>query len=506
MKRLVVLFIALNVIFYLDAQNITDGLRYSKEEIFGTARYNSLSGAFGALGGDLSAISTNPAGSAIFLNNYMAMSFGVSDHNNDSNYFNSDAKGTSSNFNFNQFGGVFVFNNHNESSNFNKFVLGLNLEANSNYHDLVSVTGTGNKSIADYFLLQAQGISLDLLQLQSGETISDLYAYLGSMYGTGAQNAFLGYQGFIIDPVDPTDPDNTEYISNIASGVFDHYYDSYEDGFKAKFTVNFATQYKDDYYFGVNLNSHVINFDQTTFLSERNSNPGSLVNMVNFENNLSVTGSGLSAQIGAIMKLFEKTRIGFTLDTPTWYVISEETSQYLKTNRIENGNSISEVVNPYVVNVFEDYDLRTPGRLMVSIAHIFGKKGLISFDYSFKDYSSIQFGPKNDPYFASENTNINNELKGASSYRIGGEYRFLNYSFRGGFNYEESPYKEENKYGGTSGFSLGFGYDMGRFNFDLAYTNTNYSRSMQLYSIGLTDSANVDTTINNIIFTLGLDL
>jgi len=41
-------------------------LRYSTGETEGTARFKSMSGAFGALGGDMSAVSINPAGSAIF--------------------------------------------------------------------------------------------------------------------------------------------------------------------------------------------------------------------------------------------------------------------------------------------------------------------------------------------------------------------------------------------------------------------------------------------------------
>ena len=35
----------------------------------GSARFQSMGGAFGALGGDLSAININPAGSAVFIDN-----------------------------------------------------------------------------------------------------------------------------------------------------------------------------------------------------------------------------------------------------------------------------------------------------------------------------------------------------------------------------------------------------------------------------------------------------
>ena len=40
----------------INAQNINDVVRFGLEDIQGTARFQALSGAFGALGGDLSAL------------------------------------------------------------------------------------------------------------------------------------------------------------------------------------------------------------------------------------------------------------------------------------------------------------------------------------------------------------------------------------------------------------------------------------------------------------------
>ena len=51
-----------------NSQNIYDAVNYSLSDFQGTARYNSMSGSFGALGGDLTAISINPASSAVFNN------------------------------------------------------------------------------------------------------------------------------------------------------------------------------------------------------------------------------------------------------------------------------------------------------------------------------------------------------------------------------------------------------------------------------------------------------
>ena len=40
--------------------NPTDAIRIGTQQINGSARYNALNGAFGALGGDVSALQSNP--------------------------------------------------------------------------------------------------------------------------------------------------------------------------------------------------------------------------------------------------------------------------------------------------------------------------------------------------------------------------------------------------------------------------------------------------------------
>tara|TARA_R110002072_G_scaffold302780_1_gene488670 strand:+ start:14864 stop:16375 length:1512 start_codon:yes stop_codon:yes gene_type:complete len=503
MKRIYFLLITVLSMPFCNAQNITDGLRYADENITGTARFNALSGAFGALGGDLSAIAINPAGSAVFLKNDAAASFAVSDSDNTTNYFNTVRESGDNEVSLNQAGMVFVFDN-SENSNWKKFTLSLTYNNTQNFDDDVFAAGTGNLSIGSFFTQQAQGIPLDLLQLRSGETISQLYNFLGETEGVTAQNAFLGYQAFIFDPVSD-DPANTAYVGNFSSGNFNQQYSYLTRGYTGKYTANFATQYGDHWFFGVNLNSHAIDYDRSTFLFETNNNPLASVDQIGFENNLSVLGAGFSAQIGAIAK-FEDVRIGLSFDTPTWFEISEETSQYLETRRSVDGQNITEIINPRVVNVFENYNLRTPGKITASGAYIFGKDGLISVDYSYKDYSSIEFRPQSDTFFANENTTIENQLAGASTFRLGGEYRLSQLSLRGGYSYAQSPYKNGTTIGDTSGFSLGLGYDFGNYNFDVSYSRTEQDREQQLYNIGLTSSALVSNVNNNIVFTLGVQL
>ena len=61
------LYLFLSISYSGFSQTFEDVLRYSSFYNEGSARFNSMGGAFGALGGDLSAISINPASSSVFI-------------------------------------------------------------------------------------------------------------------------------------------------------------------------------------------------------------------------------------------------------------------------------------------------------------------------------------------------------------------------------------------------------------------------------------------------------
>jgi hypothetical protein len=482
----------------LMAQDVTDAVRYSLDEVQGTARFRSMSGAFGALGGDMSAVSINPAGSAIFTKSHASISLSSLNINNNVRFFDGFNSSSDSKIDLNQTGAAFVFDNSNENSNWKKFVLSVAYDKTSNFENNWFASGSNTNSIDSYFLAYAQGARLDEI---SGFT----YSEIGSLFGFGNQQAFLGYESFILEPDSDTD-DNTFYSSNIASGIFNQRYNYVARGYNGKFSFNVASQYNDKLYLGLNLNSHFINYERSTLLNESNSNAGSLISNVQFENNISTIGAGFSFQLGAITKLTDELRLGLTFDSPTWYTITEETSQYLSTIRDDDGAIVNQVINPNVVNIFPDYRLQTPGKITGSLAYVFGELGLISFDYSRKDYGNTKFKPTSDSYFAAQNEIINNNLKVASTYRLGGEYRIKAFSFRGGYRMEESPYENESFYGDLNGFSLGLGYNFGNIKLDLAYDQSERTINNQLYTVGLTDAAAIDSKNSNITLTLGFSL
>lgn len=487
----------------VNAQQISDGLRYGREQNLGSARFTALSGAMGALGGDLSAMRNNPAGGAVFVTSNISVSTALLDVKNTSTYYNHAEAGFSDDFKLNQIGGIFVFDNPNTESNFKKFTFGVNFDISRGLENEVFFSGQGKNSIGNFFLAQAQGIPLEDLDLQNGESISDLYRYLGQTRGNAAQNAFLGYQAYLFDPLDASDPLNTAYSSNVSGNNFSQAYLSRSSGYNGKLTINLATQITDDFYLGVNINTHALNYDQSTYFAENNNNPNSVVSAIGFENDLSTTGSGVSLQLGGIAKVADNFRIGINWDTPTYYRISEVTSQYLESVRTVDNHNVKTVVNPQVINIYEDYDLRTPGKIGASAAYVFGQNGLISVDYSFKDYSNMKFKPASDSYFNNLNQSISNTLQGSSSLNAGAEYRIDQLSLRGGFHFEESPYKNKDTLGDLIGFSFGTGYNFGNWNLDLAYSRSEQKEEFQMYSVGFTDKASVNTVYNNFILSMG---
>ena len=503
-KYLLGLLIGLSTTF-TQAQDITDALRFSQDNLVGTARFRAMGGAFGAVGGDFSAINVNPAGSVIFANNQVGFTLSTYYTKNKSKYFGENNTENSLSLDLNQAGGVFTFRNVDNKSDWKKFSLALNYENANNFDNNIFTSGKNpTNSIGNYFSYYANangGVSLTNLELQSGESITSLYDYLGVNYGYGDQQAFLGYQAFVIDPSTSYDENtNREYNSLIPSGGIysqENYFES--SGYNGKMTFNFAAQYKDQLYFGINLNSHFTDYTQTTSFYETNNNS---LDALQFDNELHTYGNGFSFQLGVIAKLSKEFRVGLSLDSPTWYQLYDELTQGLKNTNSTFSNDVK--VYPNVINVYEPYTLQTPAKITGSLAYIFGKKGLVSIDYAIKDYSSTKFRPKND--FSGVNNSMSNLLTQTAECRIGAEYRIKEWSLRGGCRMDLSPYKNRDTMGNLSVFSSGFGYNFGNTRLDFAYALAKRDYKQQFFSKGFTDSASVNSSLHTMTVTLLFEL
>lgn len=484
----------------INAQEVRDALRYSVDNLNGTARFRAMGGAFGALGADLSAMGTNPAGSAVFNNNQVGVTLTNYDTKNNSNYFGTSTSESENNFDINQAGAVFVFKNQNRNSNWTKIAIGVNYENTNNFDNTQFSAGVNRQnSIGNYFVNYANGVPLNTLEYGNFAQLSNK-----------EQQAFLGYHAFLINPVSDVS-DNTAYTSNVREGG--NYYQEnaiYSTGYNGKLSFNFSSAYKDKLYIGVNLNSHFSNFTQSQRFYEDNDNTLTNVDRVNrmrFSNDLYTNATGFSFQVGAIAKVTEGLRMGLTYESPTWLSISDEYTQRVS-SVIGNlsGELPENVVDPRITNYYQPYRLQTPGKFTGSLAYVFGRKGLISFDYAIKDYSDTKFRPTNDSHYSDLNREMNTTLASTSEIRIGAEYKIKALSLRAGYRMEESPYQNKSTIGDLNSYSGGLGYNFGSTKVDLSYSYAKRNYQQGFFNTGLTDAASIDTINNNVSLTLLFEL
>lgn len=497
MKRIST-FIMVLACTFVSAQNINDVLRYSTENIQGTARFQSMSGAFGALGGDLSSLNVNPAGSAVFNHSQFTVSGSNYNRSNDAFFGNSFRNTDINSLELNQVGGVFVFKS--SDSPWKKLALAFNYDLVQNFDDEFVVSGNTTQGIDNYFLNFAQGQALGPLRVQQGEFIEDAYLDIGSNIGFGAQQAFLGFQAGIIEPTADEDT-NTSYFSNAQYSNVNQEYLQSTTGYNSKFTVNFAGQYQENLYLGASLNFHTVLYDRLTLLDENGYDADSPVQFTTFDNLLHTEGYGFSFSLGGIAKLNDNIRVGGSYQSPTWYELTDDTSQRINSTLAEQD---IDFINFSIVNLFEEYRIKTPSKLTGSVAVVFGKDGLLSFDYGYQDMSQAELRPTTDPNFVSENDFIAAQLGVVNTYRLGGEYRIDEVSLRAGYRYESSPYENGDVVGDLNGYSGGIGYNFGGSRLDLAVNRTEQDISTLLFDSGINSSAMINRINTNV--TLGYTL
>lgn len=445
------LVINAQIISYSDA-----AVLFSSEDNNGTARFSGLSGAFGALGGDLSAGEINPAGLAVFKDTEFAVTFGIRNTDNTTSFYGVDTMNEDDYFNLIQGGGVFVFDT-NRNSNWSKVALGINYTLYKDFENSYIVEG--NSGIADFVV---------------GPTGESNLSY----------DPWLNYDDI---------SGNEIYYDNVDGQFFGNYM----DGQNEKLTLSLASQYNDNLYMGFSVIAHSLDFYQNA-LFEHSSNDGN-GNLLDASllQELYTYGDGIGFNVGIISKLSNEARIGISYQTPIWYNLTDE---YYEDLEVSVTNDPEIYVEASDVSIY-DYQLNTPSKLTGSFAYVFGKEGLLSIDYTLKNYRNMKFKPTNN--FIDENDVFNNYLKNTSSFRVGGEWRFDNVSLRGGYHFEENPYEDALDSDNITGYSVGLGFKFrGNMKLDLAYQN---SKNTDVYSfINSEFAVPAELDINNKRFTATL--
>ena len=503
MRYLTILIGSLLMMEMSVAQNVNDVNRFLTTELNGSARYTSMAGAFGALGGDLTALSFNPASSSVFLNSEFGASVNYKNKLTKGTYFGTSTNRENDDLSLDHFGAVFVFNNKNTESPWSRVSVGINLHKIATYDQKASVNGTNTNGIDQYFEYYADGLDFENLPIYDGETVSEVYKILGDENGFGAQQAFLGYQSYIVNPFN-FENGNTEYYSNVDYNQVNHQLSLNNDGWHRKTSFNISGLYRNIFHVGVNINSHNLKFSSIQNLLETGQSLKSDTYDIDFKNTLLTLGDGTSVQIGGILRL-KNIRFGVTYDSPQWLTMIDETTQSIDTFHFEENSVVNEIIDPNITNVYEPYDLKIPSKTTLSFAYIFGSKGIISADYSSQNAGntvlSDQYGSN---YLNTVSSRVNSEFGSINTLKVGGEYRIKDISFRSGILSRNGVYK--NSTTNDIALTLGLGLDFGASNLSLSLINFEQNKRFELFSEGLTDVYNLTQKLTQVSVSYNIKL
>ncbi len=494
MKKIIFLFtVFFFVSFLIQAQDLADALRYSNIQVQGTARAGAMGNAFGALGGDFTSASINPAGIGLYRSSELTITPISMSTRVESNYLGTGREESDYKFSLNNMSYVYTIPvaKTNEAG-----IVSVNLGAGYNrlkdFNSNSIIQGYNlNGSYMDYFADRAnRGIWSDYYEELAWKTDMLLYDENNKEYWSDLQDAGYGQS------------QRKTYSKN---GSIDEYSFVLGLNFNHKLYVGMAWGINDVYY-----------SEGTTIYENDDNNNISYFNNFTFNNYFNTYGVGHNFKFGVIYKPVNQLRLGISIHTPTYYHLHDNfnTSMYSDITYSDGRDTYSEY-SPY--NEY-DYHLHTPMRTTFSGAYVIGKKGLISADYELVNYAKAKLSQGGDGYdFYNENTDVSEAYKTSGNLRIGGELMATNnISVRGGFEYHGSGYKDVafgtkqlNADANMLVYATGIGYRTGLFFADLTYRYSKLDDYDYPYPIPVSENypapeaASFKTVKNDVLFTVG---
>lgn len=534
MKRIIT-YISLSLLgITAFAQGEFDALKYNQTDIAGTARYMGMAGAFGALGGDASSISINPAGLGVYRSSELSLSTGLVNTVVNSNMNKVFATDNNYKVPFNNLSLIINFGGKKDKSRgIVNSSMGLTFNKLKNFNRNVYIKGgLHNTSMTDYLR--------DFTEYNSAVLTATDLNYVDSTYYEPFNEQFipwlsvLGYETKLIDTIGAND--SWKSILNDGEMVIPSYLLS-EKGYVNEFSISYAANISNKLYVGASLGIVGIDYTASSSYSENFElfNDGFTLN-----NYFNTSGSGINFKLGTIFRPVNFLRIGASISTPTFYSLTDTYSANLSSD-ITFANSDSYYSeNPGDV---KHYEIQGPMKVNGSLAFILGKVGIISMDYGFTNYTSMKLREEvvydnfgnvsgSNKSFTAENEGINKYLLNTHSFKIGTEIKIGdNFAIRAGYGFvtpatdnsdatKELPEKTSrtdpeyfldgsttlvgNIKKSTDYYSAGFGFRDANWFLDFAYLLKNYKQEFYPYSLQGAPMANVNTLTNNFIATFGV--
>lgn len=466
MKKYLMLVLVSFTVSGLFAQEEYDAMKYSQSEITGSARYVGMSGAFGALGGDVSSIGLNPAGIAVYRSSELSFTPVFTSTRTNSDFNGSESSDSRLKLQFNSFGYVGSFRTSKEAS-ISNFNFGISYNKLKDYNRNVSIVGLNRPSSL-----------LDRVCETLGSNISE-----AKLSGLG----YLAYETYLTN----RELDGN-YTSVLAPGekMKSRMY-MQEKGGIDEWNFSLGANWAHFLYVGMSVNLQDVDYELQTEYKEESASDELFKFQLN--NVLLTDGGGINAKVGAILRPIPNLRLGLSMHSPTYYYLTDTYGASMSSDGVSDG--LNDSHSEELSEGYSNYELITPGRLLYSVAYQFGNKGLISMDWDIVDYRETILKSENSVPFDDTNSDIKSHARNTKNFRLGGEYRLNeNISLRAGTAWYQSAYKTNMTIdnpeiitagttpqysfdNGTRFTSVGIGYRTGSFFLDVAAINQKSSEN-----------------------------
>ena len=507
---------ALMIAMSANAQETYENAKLVGEELNGTARYVGMGGAMEALGADISTIGTNPAGLGLFRHSNLSVSGGLLMQSNGKEFTN----GNKTNASFDQIGGV--YSTRTGAKSFLNF--GFNYHKGKNFDYILnaanSLNGSSqNKQSFIKGLVGSEGNGGFYVDRDPKTNANVGYSDLNKKSNayTFSQIDYL-YWNTLIPTNNPTKPYDYD-------GGNDYTFNRAHNGYIGNYDFSVSGNLNDRVYLGVTFGIKDVHYNAYSEYSE-NLVSGARASVADKR---SITGSGFDVTAGVIVRPIESSpfRIGAYVKTPTWYDLTTSNT----TSLIDYRNYGAANNRKYVNNSY-DFKIWTPWKFGFSLGHTIGSSLALGATYEYEDYSRINTRINDGGYIdywtgsyydsSIADTQMNNHtrevLKAVSTLKLGIEYKpTTNLALRAGYNYVSPMYFSDGQkdpglsslgtsyasatdytdWKATNRFTLGVGYQIDKFNIDLAYQYS--SQAGDFYPFSNVKNININsTTYNNI--------
>ncbi len=512
---------SLPVMLMAQSQSAMDAYQLSQSDLRGTARFMSMAGAFGALGGDLSTLNQNPGGIGVYRSSELGFTFDISMQSSKTTSMGQSKSSDQTKVYCNNFGYVGTVNLNSEIMP--TFSWGATYARTASFDRIYrgSIPSLST-SMSNYVASFTGGWAPDELDNSSYGLYENPYQ------GSNAPwLSILSYNAYLINPIGAT----SEYEGLFGRGTQgDAMFDVRERGYVDEYSINFGGNIMNTVYWGIGFGITDIEYRQEALYDEQlNGIPSQIPDEPAYDgyyelkNETFIRGNGFNFKAGLIFKPINEFRLGFAIHTPTYYDLQHETWGMINYDYSVGDFYGTEYTDNGYISYY-DSQMKTPWRLIASAAGVIGGKGIISFDYEYVANSDMAVQDEYGDTYTDIEGDIKNYYQASNVIRIGGEYRITpQFSVRAGYSYKSSPAKSEavdnEEYIYTVGtnpayifddttqyVTAGLGYRYKGFYVDMAYVYKN--RESTWYAFTKFDNhetpkAKISDKNNSLVFSLG---